>query len=459
MDITQIKLDSLIKDLFSYKKVDFEVINKEIKFKITKEYGNEFYFEGTLDKSILKDVPKDDIESILFKNITNKYITSNTMILELLVRGSNTYHLYWNNNYDSLSIKRRDNFLINFFYRSEFMKEKEEYSLTNEEFKELINSATNIFEKLRMTGYHINFLEDQYGPKNILERIIYKNNPEKFLTHYNEQKINSMAIDFYNGALNDVSKKFWKKILEKDEMLKNLNNPLLKQKDYDLPLFQYKLTGQCYKGDGYETWKSDIEKYYISNKPLDEQKLKYLFENNESEIRDILNLYVERLNNNETYHRNMGSCFFIEVTDKEDYIIKNNNHRFLYLGYVFYDDTKEAKKYNKNSFYDEDEWDLDEEITKEESLSNVFDKTIITIEDTLVKEIAKEMDININNKDNQLDVFKVRETIKNIKDSIEYGESFEEISKDLFKLLQLSNIITLKDKEYKEKQFEYDMER
>ena len=337
MNLEKIDYKSLLKHLYDYKKLDFEIKENEVFVKILKEYPYQIFIEDVFNNNILKNIHEKDFELTILKHLTDKHITSNPLILDLIVNGANTYYLNWSNNFDKLTMTRMSDFSTRFGFASKIMEEEERHTLTDIEFNELINCGKNIIEKLEIKGFPINFLRKEYDKINVLENIIYKDTPEFYLKE-DSNRLDSIAIIKYENALNEVSKSFWRKILEQEHMLEKLNNPLLKEKDKDLKLYQYHLTGECYKGDGYETWKSKIDHYYISNTPLNESKMKTLYEYEAYELRDILYINIERMRDNDTSFRNYDSCQFVKIINdglnaynSEQYVSFNSNNRFKYL--------------------------------------------------------------------------------------------------------------------------------
>ena len=445
MNLENIDYKNLLGHLYSYKTLDFKVIDKKISVIIKKDYSGEIFIKDELNKSILKDIPKEDLEFTILKHITDKHITSNPLILDLIVNGRNTYYLNWSNDYSKLSVTRMSDFSTRYNHKSTIMNSDERYTLTNEEFNELINCGKNILEKLNLNGYPISFLKNEYDKVNVLENIIYKDTPEIYLK-YEKNILESMAILKYQNALNDVSKNFWRTILEQENMLKKLDNPLLKEKDYDLKLYQYELSGEYYKGDGYETWKSNIEHYYISNVPLDEDKMKNLFENNESELRDIVSFNVKRLDNDNTYHRDRSNCYFVEVQndglnkyDSIKYITRNSNSRFNFLDKeIIFEEDKKIEVENND----------DNEVSMFDNYD--FKDSTKIIDDKVCNIVANNLDVDLSNSDIQLNINEIKNILSDIKESIYCGESFSDIEKDIFKLMNLTKEVSLKDKEDKD---------
>ena len=141
MNLENIDYKNLLGHLYSYKKLDFKVIDKKISVIIKKDdYSGEIFIKDELNKSILKDIPKEDLEFTILKHITDKHITSNPLILDLIVNGANTYYLNWSNDYSKLSVTRMSDFSTRYNHKSTIMNSDERYTLTNEEFNELINN-------------------------------------------------------------------------------------------------------------------------------------------------------------------------------------------------------------------------------------------------------------------------------------------------------------------------------
>ena len=61
MNLENIDYKNLLGHLYSYKTLDFKVIDKKISVIIKKDYSGEIFIKDELNKSILKDIPKEDL--------------------------------------------------------------------------------------------------------------------------------------------------------------------------------------------------------------------------------------------------------------------------------------------------------------------------------------------------------------------------------------------------------------
>ena len=79
-----------------------------------------------------------------------------------------------------------------------------------------------------------------------------------------------------------------------------------------------------------------------------------------------------------------------------------------------------------------------------------FKDAIKIVDDKVCNIIANNLDVDLSNPNIQLNVNEIKNILSDIKESIYCGESFSDIEKDIFKLMNLTKEVSLKDKEDKD---------
>lgn len=187
---------------------------------------------------------------------------------------------------------------------------------------EVKSAYKNIVDRLGITEFPMTMFGDSF-----LVELLW-DEPEYFLKAFSERAMYSKATKLYNTHRGEAYEKFWRAILEKEEYATKLDNPLLKEREKELKLFAYCLTGEAYKGDGWETWKSDLDHLFISERQLSEDKLKHLYTREYgSEIRDVCWITVTK----EELPGRLDRATFVEVGNDGKYITRPAEWRFKQL--------------------------------------------------------------------------------------------------------------------------------
>lgn len=329
MDLNRININSIIDDIFQYHQFKYEVQNKIVNFEFsyTTKFNankliiiNDSYNIGDLENVF----NEENLKRSIFKKYVFDNITQDPLALELIFKGVRTYD-------GTITPTKVD--LYKVFSSGPAVIDSDERLILNEvQLKNFYDAIYNFATKLGLYSYPLTMFTPRLydGIDEVLFNAFLLKNDPKGYEEARGYPYKEYLYLYGRSSLPQNFKEQMESFFSKPENLKKLDNPLLKKRAKELDLYVYEITGYAYKSDGWETWKSDIEHFFVSNIELDTKKLLYLYENEFNyEVKDFIGLSCDYLGKNKDFKEYNST--FIELYEQDKYITRNINDRFKLL--------------------------------------------------------------------------------------------------------------------------------